>query len=97
MVGVTARTDSGGSEYPPDRLRDDLANLLSERLGDDSVAYLHSSDLAEGLDANARRVGRNLEAAAKRADLHAEKWSHNGRSTTWLVEDRSDDDQEADR
>ncbi|WP_257627836.1 hypothetical protein [Haloplanus salinarum] len=85
-----ADTDSGGSEYPSDQLRDDLAALLHEQLGDDSTAYLHSSDLAEHLDANARRIGRNLEAAAERAGLHAEKWSHNGRSTTWLVEDRGD-------
>jgi hypothetical protein len=85
-----ADTDSGGSEYPPDQLRDDLAALLREQLGGDPTTYLHSSDLAEHLDANARRVGRNLEAAAGRAGLHAEKWSHNGRSTTWLVEDCGD-------
>jgi hypothetical protein len=85
-----ADADSGGSEYPPDQLRDDLAILLDEQLGGDQTTYLHSSDLAEHLNANARRVGRNLEAAAERAGLHAEKWSHNGRSTTWLVEKRND-------
>lgn len=90
MVDVTARAGSNRSEYPPEQLRDDLATLLAERLEGDAVTYLHSSDLAEHLDANARRVGRNLEAAAERAGLHAEKWSHNGRSTTWLVESRGD-------
>jgi len=90
VVEVTARASSNGSEYPPDQLRDDLATLLSEQLGDDSVAYLHSDSLAEHLDANAKRVGRNLKAAAERAGLCAEKWSHNGRSTTWLVENRND-------
>lgn len=92
-----ADADSGSSEYPSDQLRDDLAVILREQLGDDSVTYLHSSDLAEHLDANARRVGRNLEAAAERADLHAEKWSHNGRSTTWLVEKREDQGNSTDR
>ena len=95
MVAVTARAGSNRSEYPPDQLREDLASLLSSRVDGDTAAYLHSSDLAEHLDANARRIGRNLEAAAEREGLHAEKWSHNGRSTTWLVE--KCDDQEGDR
>jgi hypothetical protein len=90
VVAVTARAGSNRSEYPPDQLREDLASLLSTRVDGDTAAYLHSSDLAEHLDANARRIGRNLEAAADRAGLHAEKWSHNGRSTTWLVEKRDD-------
>ncbi|MFD1634616.1 hypothetical protein ACOZ4L_02655 [Haloplanus ruber] len=92
---MTVRAESDSSPYPADQLVEDLANLLDDRLDDDSLAYLHSRDLSDDLDANARRIGRNLVDAADRADLHAEKWSHNGRSTTWLVEDR--DDQEADR
>lgn len=74
------------SVYSPDELRDDIARLLLDRLGEDSLLYLHSSDLSRNLDTNASRVGRNLKSAAERAGLRAEKWAHNGNSTTWLVE-----------
>jgi hypothetical protein len=94
VVGVSSATDS---VYTPDELRDDIAALLLERLRGDSLLYLHSSDLSEQLDTNARRVGRNLEAGAERAGLRAEKWAHNGNSTTWLVERVDEDDQEGDR
>jgi hypothetical protein len=83
-----------GSVYAPDELRDDLSQLLLDRLGDDSLRYVHSSDLSRNPDANARRVGRNLKSAAERAGLRAEKWAHNGNSATWLV--ASVDDREGD-
>jgi hypothetical protein len=92
VVGVNSATNS---VYTPDELRDDIATLLLKRLRGDSLLYLHSSDLSEQLDTNARRVGRNLKAGAKRAGLRAEKWGHNGSSTTWRVE--RVDDREVDR
>ena len=92
------------SDYAEEQLRDDLATVLDERV--ETLEYLHSSDLvddvleesADGVDKkiDAKRVGRNIVEAAESAGLHIEKWAHNGVSTTWLVEDR-DDDQEADR
>ena len=85
------------SVYTPDELRDDISQLLLDRLGEDSLRYLHSSDLSRNLDTKARRVGRDLESAAERAGLRAEKWAHNGNSTTWLVERVDEDDQEGDR
>ena len=99
---MTASKNSGGSNtnsiYSSDQLREDLAELLRERLSDEPLTYLHSSDLSEHLDANAKRVGKNLEAAAERAGFRAEKWGHNGNSTTWLVERVDGDrDQEGDR
>jgi hypothetical protein len=90
VVSVAASKNSGGSDrdsiYLSDQLRDDLATLLLERLSDEPLTYLHSSDLSERLDTSAKRVGRNLEAAAERAGIRAEIWAHNGNSTTWLVE-----------
>ncbi|WP_311174095.1 hypothetical protein [Halobellus ordinarius] len=72
--------------YIPDELQEDIASLLLDRLGDDSHLYLHSSDLSEHLDTNAKRVGRTLEIAAESVGLQASKWAHNGNSTTWLIE-----------
>lgn len=82
------------TDDPTEQFRTTLADVLDERV--DDREYLHSSDLTDAVDAGAKKIGRNLKSAADRAGLHAEKWSHNGVSTTWLVEDR-DDDQEADR
>lgn len=85
-------TRTSDSDDPTEQFRNRLAAELDDRV--DHREYLHSSDLTDAVDAGAKKIGRNLEAAADRAGLHAEKWSHNGVSTTWLVER---DDQESDR
>lgn len=83
--------DGGHDVHEAETVVSILAEVLAGRV--DERAYLHSSDLSddERLDAGAKKIGRNLKPAADRAGLHAEKWSHNGVSTTWLVEDRSGD------
>lgn len=55
-----------GSVYAPDELRDDLSQLLLDRLGDDLLRYVHSSDLSRNPDTGADGTDEALAEACYR-------------------------------
>jgi len=64
-----------------------VVRVLATLTDDRKVRYLRARDIAAECDLSSKQVGRSLSAVD--GDLHGvaiEKWSTNGRATTWRVE-----------